>query len=49
MTDDQTKLPHEIEDEPPPIGTWRRVYIFTLIYLAFVIFSFYLFEVYFAP
>jgi hypothetical protein len=31
-------------DEPPPfLGSWRRVYIAVLIYLAAVIFAFYLF------
>jgi hypothetical protein len=31
-------------DEPPPIlGTWRRIYIIILCYLAFVIAGFYVF------
>jgi hypothetical protein len=31
-------------DGPPPfLGTWKRVYIIILIYLAAVIFAFYLF------
>lgn len=39
-----------IEDEAPPIlRTWPRVYIFVLVYLALVIFAFYLFTVHFAP
>jgi hypothetical protein len=34
--------PHD--DEPPPfLGTWRRVYTVTLVYLACVIGVFYLF------
>jgi hypothetical protein len=42
--------PQQIPDEPPPIlGTWPRVYAIVLIYLAVVIFSFYLFTVHFAP
>ena len=40
----------QIPDEPPPIlGTWPRVYVIVLAYLAVVIFSFYLFTVHFAP
>jgi hypothetical protein len=40
----------EIRDEPPPIlGSWRRVYLFVLIYLAALIVLFYAFTVYFAP
>jgi hypothetical protein len=40
----------QIPDEPPPIlGTWPRVYAVVLVYLAAVIFSFYLFTVHFAP
>jgi hypothetical protein len=31
------------------LGTWPRVYVFVLVYLAIVIFVFYLFEVHFAP
>jgi hypothetical protein len=31
------------DDAPPFLGTWRRVYIATLIYLALVIFGCYLF------
>jgi hypothetical protein len=42
--------PQQIPDEPPPIlETWPRVYLIVLIYLAAVIFSFYLFTVHFAP
>jgi hypothetical protein len=33
-----------MEDEPPPIlGTWRRIYIVVLCYLAFLILALYLF------
>ncbi len=38
--------PHtrDVPDEPPPfLHTWRRVYIATLVYLAFIIFVCYLF------
>lgn len=31
-------------DEPPPfLGSWRRIYVAVVIYLAIVIFAFYLF------
>jgi hypothetical protein len=34
----------DVPDEPPPIlGTWKRVYIAVLIYLACLIMLFYLF------
>ena len=37
------------EDEPPPfLGSWRRVYIVVLIYLACVIIAFYTFTRIFA-
>jgi hypothetical protein len=37
-------LSHDVPDEPPPfLGTWRRVYTGTLIYLVLIIFAFYLF------
>jgi hypothetical protein len=37
-------------DEPPPIlGTWGRVYTFVLCYLACVIGVFYFFTVHFEP
>ena len=39
-------MPHtrDVPDEAPPfLRTWRRVYIATLIYLAFIIFACYLF------
>jgi hypothetical protein len=50
MNDPELESQHEMLDEPPPVlGTWPRVYVATLIYLALVIFSFYLFEVHFAP
>ncbi len=34
--------PHE-DDAPPFLGSWRRIYIATLIYLAAIISVFYLF------
>jgi len=41
---------HQIPDEPPPVlGTWPRVYVFVLVYLAMVILAFYAFTVYFTP
>ena len=44
------RLPDSAYDpEPPPIlGTWRRVYITTLVWLAFVIMLFYGFTRYFS-
>jgi hypothetical protein len=37
-------------DEPPPfLGTWRKVYIFVLCYLVFVIAAFYVFSRAYAP
>jgi hypothetical protein len=36
--------PRDVPDEPPPfLGTWRRIYIAITIYLASLIFVFYLF------
>jgi hypothetical protein len=36
--------PRDVSDEPPPfLGTWRRVYVAVLIYLAGLIGVFYLF------
>jgi len=36
-------------DEPPPVlGTWKRVYTFVVFYLAALIGAFYLFTVYFS-
>ena len=38
------KIPRTGEDEPPPIlGSWRRIYIIVLIYLAFLVIGFYVF------
>ena len=34
----------DVPDDPPPfLGTWNRVYVAVVIYLAIVIFAFYLF------
>jgi hypothetical protein len=42
--------PKHIIDEPPPVlGTWPRVYAFVLSYLMIVIILFYLFTVHFTP
>jgi len=39
-----------ILDEPPPVlGSWPRVYAFVLCYLAVVIAAFYAITIYFAP
>jgi len=39
-----------VADDPPPfLGTWRRVYIFVLCYLVFVIAAFYVFSRAYAP
>jgi hypothetical protein len=36
--------PRVTDDEPPPIlGTWRRIYIVVLCYLALLIVAFYIF------
>jgi hypothetical protein len=38
------KISHPVEDEPPPLlGSWRRIYIIVLCYLAFLIVLFYFF------
>jgi len=35
---------HLAEDEPPPIlGSWRRIYLIVIVYLAFLILVFYIF------
>ena len=40
MNPDREELP----DEPPPfLGTWRRVYAVVVLYLAFLILTFYIF------
>jgi hypothetical protein len=39
------KTVHAGEDEPPPLlGSWRRIYIIVLCYLAFLIVLFYVFS-----
>jgi hypothetical protein len=43
------KISHPVEDEPPPIlGSWRRIYIIVLCYLAVLIAGFYFFTKVFA-
>lgn len=40
----------QVLDEPPPfLGTWRRVYILVICYLAALIALFYAFTRHFAP
>jgi hypothetical protein len=42
--------PKQMIDDPPPVlGTWRRVYLFVIVYLACLIGAFYAFTVHFAP
>ena len=42
--------PRVVADEPPPfLGTWGRVYAAILIYLALLIFAFYVFTQVYAP
>ncbi len=36
-------MPERDDEGPPFLGTWRRVYVATMIYLAGIIFVFYLF------
>jgi hypothetical protein len=44
VNDPANRTPHVTEEEPPPfLGTWRRVYIFVICYLAVLIVVFYLF------
>jgi hypothetical protein len=46
----ETVFERVILDEPPPfLGNWPRVYRFVLIYLAVVIFLAWLFTKYYAP
>ncbi|MGP0071575.1 MAG: hypothetical protein ACLPWF_06535 [Bryobacteraceae bacterium] len=43
------KAPHLVEDEPPPLlGSWRRIYVLVLCYLALLILAFYVFTRVFA-
>jgi hypothetical protein len=43
------KFSHPVEDEPPPIlGTWRRIYVLVLCYVALLIAGFYIFTRVFA-
>jgi hypothetical protein len=46
----QQALARPMPDEPPPfLGSWRRVYIGVLLYLAALVALFYLFTRAFAP
>lgn len=40
---------HVIDEPPPVLGTWKRVYTFILCYIACVIATFYWFTRSFAP
>lgn len=45
-----SERPKEVIDEPPPfLGTWPRVYVFVLCWLVLVILLFYTFTRMFAP
>ncbi len=49
---EETPLPirRVVIDEPPPfLGTWKRVYVGVLIYLALLILTFYLFSRAYSP
>jgi hypothetical protein len=39
---------NQSDESPPILGTWRRIYIIILIYLAFIIAVFYVFTRVFA-
>jgi hypothetical protein len=44
------RIPAPLPDDPPPVlGTWARVYLFVLCYLALLIALFYLFTRRLAP
>jgi hypothetical protein len=44
------RIPASVPDDPPPVlGTWARVYLFVLCYLALLIALFYLFTRRLAP
>jgi len=46
----ESRKERPILDEPPPfLGTWPRVYRFVLLFLAAVIFLFWLFTKHYAP
>jgi hypothetical protein len=50
MPDKPVELTKPVLDEPPPVlGTWKRVYVFVLCWLAVVIALFYTFSRSFAP
>ena len=50
MADAPEPIRRVVADEPPPfLGTWSRVYAAILIYLALLIFGFYLFTRTYAP
>jgi len=38
-----------LEDPPPLLGTWRRIYLVVIAWLGFLILAFYLFARRFAP
>ena len=47
MTEEHDADKHD--EKPPLMGTWPRLYTFVLIYLAAVIFLFWLFTLHYAP
>ena len=50
MTNGEPRQDKPIADEPPPVlGSWANVYRFVLLYLAAVIFLFWLFTRHYAP
>ncbi len=50
MNDAPEKPDDEIIDDPPPfLGTWGRVYAAVIIYLAVLITCFYIFKIVFTP
>ena len=45
----EVPLRHVVDEPPPFLGEWRRVYVFVLCWLAVVIVLFYAFSRMFAP
>jgi hypothetical protein len=49
VINEQDHEQHVIDEAPPVLRTWPRVYLFVLAYLAVLIFLFWAFTRYFAP